>query len=119
QLFGPGPTGPHVVNVLLHVANTILLFVLLQRLTGAQWRSAVVAALFALHPLHVESVAWATERKDVLCAFFWMATLWCYARYAERPGVGRYLLVALGLTLALLAKPMAVTLPFVLLLLDY
>jgi len=94
------------------------LFAALKRMTGALWRSAFVAFLFALHPLHVESVAWIAERKDVLCAFFWCLTLWCYARYAQRPGVGRYLLVLLGFCCGLMAKPMIVTLPFVLLLLD-
>jgi Tfp pilus assembly protein PilF len=87
-------------------------------MTGALWRSALVAFLFALHPLHVESVAWIAERKDVLCAFFWFLTLWCYARYAQQPGLGRYLLVVLGFGCGLMAKPMIVTLPFVLLLLD-
>jgi len=81
SLFGPGPAGPHLVNVLFHVANTILLFILLRRLTSALWRSALVAALFALHPLHVESVAWLAERKDVLSAFFGLLTLLLYARY--------------------------------------
>ena len=91
----------------------------LQRATGTRWRSALVAFLFALHPLHVESVAWVAERKDVLSACFWFLTLWAYVRYTERPGWGRYLAVALSLCLGLMAKPMVVTLPFVLLLLDY
>ena len=90
-----------------------------QRATGTRWRSALAAFLFALHPLHVESVAWVAERKDVLSACFWFLTLWLYVRYAERPGTGRYLAVALGFCLGLMAKPMVVTLPFVLLLLDY
>jgi Tfp pilus assembly protein PilF len=109
----------HLTNVLLHAANAVLLFLVLGRLTGAVWRSAVVAALFALHPLHVESVAWVAERKDVLSTLFWMLTLVAYLGYVRRPGVGRYLLVALALALGLMAKPMLVTLPCVLLLLDY
>src|ERR1022692_3638822 len=83
QLFGLKAGGPHLVSVGFHIANTLLLFLLLRRMTGALWRSALVAALFALHPLHVESVAWASERKDVLSAFFFLLTLWAYARYAE------------------------------------
>jgi tetratricopeptide (TPR) repeat protein len=119
QLFGGQPAGFHLTNVVLHTANTLLLFGVLTRLTGAVWRSAVVAALFALHPLHVESVAWVSERKDVLSTLFWMLTLAAYVSYVRRPGVCRYLLVLLALGLGLLAKPMLVTLPFVLLLLDY
>ena len=83
QIYGLKPGGHHVTNLLLHLVNSLLLFGLLKRLTGALWRSALVAALFALHPLHVESVAWVSERKDVLSAFFFMLTLWAYARYAE------------------------------------
>jgi tetratricopeptide (TPR) repeat protein len=116
---GMNAGGYHLTNVLLHVANTLLLFLVLDRLTGAVWRSAVVAALFALHPLHVESVAWVSERKDVLSTLFWMLTLAAYGSYVRRPGVGRYLLVVLALGLGLLAKPMLVTLPCVLLLLDW
>lgn len=119
SLWHAHPGGYHLTNVLLHVANTVLLFAALQRMTGALWRSALVAALFGLHPLHVESVVWISERKDVLSTFFWMLALWLYAGYAARPGWGRYLLVALAFALGLLAKPMLVTLPFVLLLLDY
>ena len=119
-VFGPSSAfGYHLTNVLLHAANALLLFVALWRMTAAVWRSALVAALFALHPLHVESVAWLAERKDVLSTLFAMLTLIAYARYAEAPGVGRYLAVVLALALALMAKPMPVTLPFVLLLLDY
>ncbi len=84
QLFGVKPWWPHLVNVLLHAANTVLLFSLLKRMTGALWRSAAVAALFALHPLHVESVAWVSERKDVLSTLFWFLTTWAYVRYAEK-----------------------------------
>ena len=83
QLFGVQPWWPHLVNVLLHTANALLLFALLARMTGAVWRGAAVAALFAWHPLHVESVAWIAERKDVLSTFFWFLTIWAYLRYAE------------------------------------
>ncbi|MFL5341291.1 MAG: tetratricopeptide repeat protein [Gemmataceae bacterium] len=119
QLFGVNPRGYHFTNVLLHLANTLLLFVVLQRMTGATWRSAAVAAFFALHPAHVESVAWIPERKDVLSTLFWLLAMLAYTRYAERPSIGRYLLVALATALGLLAKQMLVTLPAVLLLLDY
>lgn len=118
QLFGLSPTAPHVMNLLLHACNTILLFVALRRMTGAVWRSLLVAALFGLHPLHVESVAWISERKDVLSTCFWMLALIAYTGYAREPTVRRYLLVALLFTLGLLSKPMVVSLPFVLLLLD-
>ena len=139
ELFGASPTGPHVVNVSIHVANSILLAALLSRLTGTWWRGVAVAALFALHPLRVESVAWVAERKDVLSAFFFLLTLWAYARYASpRGGSGvvgedgghdvplararhrwRWYGVSLGLfACALMSKPMVVTLPCVLLLLD-
>jgi tetratricopeptide (TPR) repeat protein len=119
SLWGSGPTGHHVMNLLLHMASAILLFAALRRMTGALWPSAVVAGLFAWHPLHVESVAWIAERKDVLSGVFWMLTLLLYAWYVERPSVWRYLAVAASLALGLLAKPMLVTLPCVLLLLDY
>lgn len=119
QLFGLDPGPQHLVNVLFHTINTVLLFLLLLRMTGAYWQSIFVAALFALHPLHVESVAWVAERKDVLSAFFWMVTLLLYARYAERPGRARYLLTLGAFALGLMAKPMLVTLPIILLLMDY
>ncbi|HJT76518.1 MAG TPA: tetratricopeptide repeat protein, partial [Gemmataceae bacterium] len=119
QLYGPGPFGFHLTNVLLHAANAALLFLALRALTGAVWRSVIVAAFFAVHPLHVESVAWVAERKDVLSTFFWMLTLWAYAAYAARPGWGRYLLTLAPFGLGLMAKPMLVTLPCVLLLLDW
>ncbi len=119
ELFGLNPLWHHLTSLLFHIANTLLLFWVLKRMTGAVWRSAFVAAVFALHPLHVESVAWVTERKDVLSGFFCMLTMAAYIRYAERPGIGRFLLVFLVLGLGLMAKPMLVTLPFVLLLLDY
>ncbi len=119
QLFGLNPQGHHLTNLFFHIANTLLLFVVLRRMSNALWQSAFVAALFALHPLHVESVAWVAERKDVLSAFFWMATMGAYCLYVERPGTGRYLIVLLLFVLGLMAKPMLVTLPFVLLLLDF
>jgi Tfp pilus assembly protein PilF len=118
EFFGLRSGWHHLINLLFHALASLLLFAALKRMTGALWRSALVAFLFALHPLHVESVAWISERKDVLCAFFWCLTLWCYARYAQKPGLGRYLLVLLGFGCGLMAKPMIVTLPFVLLLLD-
>jgi Flp pilus assembly protein TadD len=180
ELYGPKPAGHHVTNLVLHMANSVLVFLILQRMTGAQWRSAFVAALFALHPLHVESVAWVAERKDVLSTFFWAVTIWAYVRYAQttddrgqktedrgqrtedrgqtsdlrpptsdlrpptsdlrlptsdlrlptsdlRPPTsdlrpltsGSYWLAMLFFALGLLAKPMLVTLPFLLLLLDF
>ena len=119
QLYGLNPRGHHLTSVLLHVANAVLLFLVLNRMTGALWRSAFVAALFALHPLHVESVAWVSERKDVLSTFFWILTMWMYVRYVERQRLSRYILVLFSFALGLLAKPMLVTLPCVLLLLDY
>jgi Flp pilus assembly protein TadD len=119
QFFGLNPGWHHLMNVLFHAANTLLLFLVLKRMTAHVWRSAFVAALFALHPLHVESVAWLAERKDVLSTFFWMLTIWSYVRYVEGPSVKRYLMVLLFFILGLMAKPMVVTLPFVLLLLDY
>jgi tetratricopeptide (TPR) repeat protein len=119
QLFGANPAGFHITNLILHIANTLLLFMVLKKMTGALWQSAFVAALFALHPLHVESVAWVSERKDVLIAFFWLLTMWAYAQYVKKPGAARYLLVLFIFALGLMAKPMLVTLPFVFLLLDY
>ncbi len=119
QLYGMNPRGHHVSGLLLHVTNAILLFAVFRRMTGAVWPSAFVAAFFALHPLHVESVAWVAERKDVLSALFWMLSLWSYVRYVERPGPKRYLAVVAFFFLGLLSKPMVVSLPFVLLLLDY
>jgi protein O-mannosyl-transferase len=119
QVYGLRPLGHHITNVLLHAATCLLLFLAFQRMTKALWPAAFVAALFAVHPLHVESVAWAAERKDVLCAFFWMLTITAYIRYAGNRSIGRYLAVAASFAAALMSKPMAVTLPFVLLLLDY
>lgn len=119
QLFGLDSGLHHLTNLLFHVSATLLLFAFLNRATQARWPSAFVALIFALHPLHVESVAWIAERKDVLSAFFWALALWSYVRYAQRPERGRYLLVLLSFCMGLLAKPMIVTLPFVLLLLDF
>ncbi len=119
SLFGPKPGGLHLVNLALHVISTLLLFVVLMKMTRAVWASAFVAAVFALHPLHVESVTWIAERKDVLSTVFWMLTMLAYAYYVERPKVGRFALVVIAFTLGLMAKPMLVTVPFVLLLLDY
>ena len=118
-LFGLNPAGHHAVNVLLHAANAVLLFLLLQSATGFRWRSLMVAALFALHPINVESVAWAAERKNVLSMLFFLLALYAYGRYARRPGLGRYIAVAGFFVLSLLAKPQAITFPFLLLLWDY
>ena len=119
QLFGLNAGWHHLVNVFFHIINTILLFLIFNRMTRALWPSAFVAALFALHPLHVESVAWVAERKDVLSTFFWMLTMGAYVFYVEKPDTKKYLLTLLFFALGLMAKPMLVTLPFVLLLLDY
>jgi len=119
QIYGMNPGRHHMTNVLLHILNALLLFLVFKRMTGGIWQSGFVAALFALHPLHVESVAWVAERKDVLSTFFWMLTLWSYTRYVERSKFGSYLPVLLFFILGLMSKPMLVTLPFVLLLLDY
>ncbi len=113
------PAGFHAESLLWHAASAVLLFLLLRRLTGFVGRSFLVAGLFAVHPLHVESVAWAAERKDVLSVFLGIVTLWAYVRYVERPGWRHYLGVAAAFALSLLCKPMLMTLPFVLLLLDY
>ena len=119
QLFGLKPGRHHLVNLFFHVANTLLLFLIFRRMTNALWQSAFVAGLFALHPLHVESVAWVAERKDVLSTLFWMLTMGAYVYYVERPGYKRYFFVFVFFVLGLMSKPMLVTLPFVLLLLDY
>jgi tetratricopeptide (TPR) repeat protein len=120
QLYNLEPGGHHLTNVLLHAVAAVLLFLVLRRMTGALWPSAWVAAVFAIHPLRVESVAWVAERKDVLSGLFFMLTVWLYARYADRPASwGRYMLVMASFALGLMAKPMLVTLPLVLLLLDY
>jgi len=120
QLYGLSPGGHHLTNILLHTATAILLFLVLRRMTGAVWRSAFVAAVFAIHPLRVESVAWVAERKDVLSGVFFMLTIGAYVRYVRHPwSPARYGLVMLLFALGLMCKPMLVTLPFVLLLLDY
>jgi len=119
QLFGLNPAGHHLTNLLLHMANVLLLFGVLQQMTGAVWRSALVAALFALHPLNVESVAWVAERKNVLSTLFWLLTMAAYVGYVRKPNWGRYLGMMGIFMLGLMAKPMLVTLPCVLLLLDY
>ena len=118
QLFGLDAGMLHLTNLLFHVLSTLLVFALFRRMTGARWRSALVAALFALHPLHVESVAWIAERKDVLSGFFWFLAMLGYTHYVRRPSPGRYLLVAAPFCLGLMAKPVVVTLPLALLLLD-
>jgi tetratricopeptide (TPR) repeat protein len=119
QLFGSNPAGHHLTNLFFHIANTLLLFLVLKKMTESLWQSAFVAALFALHPLHVESVAWIAERKDVLSTFFWLLTMWAYVSYAKNPKLKWYLISLILFALGLMSKPMLVTLPFVLLLLDY
>ena len=119
QLFGLNPAGHHFTNLLFHLLATMLLFGFLFRMTGLLWPSTIVAALFALHPLHVESVAWAAERKDVLSAVFWFAASWAYVYYARFPSIKKYALVFFLFALGLMAKPMLVTLPIIFLLLDY
>ena len=119
EFYGLHAGGYHVTNLTLHILSTLLLFWLFHRMTGALWRSAFVAAFFALHPLHVESVAWVSERKDVLSAFFWMLTLCLYVFYTEKQSIKRYLLVVFSFVLALLSKPMVVTLPLIMILLDF
>jgi tetratricopeptide (TPR) repeat protein len=119
QVYGLKAGGHHLTNILLHTVSVLLLFLLLRRMTGSLWRSAFVAGLFAVHPLHVESVAWISERKDVLSGVFFMLTLAAYLHYVRRPSPGRYVAVAFLFACGLLSKPMLVTVPFVLLLLDY
>jgi len=119
ELFDLKPAGHHLTNLLLHIANALLLFYVLKDMTGAVWKSWLVAALFALHPLHVESVAWVAERKDVLSTLFWILTMIGYVRYVRRPTAGRYSATLILFLLGLMAKPMLITLPFVLLLLDW
>jgi len=120
QLYGLNPGGHHLTNVLIHTLTAILLFLVLRQMTGALWRSAFVAALFAIHPLRVESVAWVAERKDVLSALFFLLTIGAYVRYARAPWSGpRYGVVVVLFAVGLMCKPMLVTVPFVLLLLDY
>ena len=119
QLYGMHPKGHHLTSLFFHIANALLLFMVLHRMTGALWQSGFVAAMFAFHPLNVESVAWAAERKNVLSTLFWLLTMWAYIHYAAKPTIKRYGLVFLFFTLGLMSKAMLVTLPFVLLLMDY
>ena len=119
ELFGMRAGAHHMVSVVLHAMNTLVLFLLLRSMTGHIWRSACVAALFAIHPLHVESVAWIAERKDVLSTLFWLLATWAYVRYASTPTRPRFTLVVMLFALGLMSKPMVVTLPFTLLLLDW
>ncbi len=119
ELYGLNPMGHHWTSLQIHLINSILLFLVLKMMTGALWRSGFVAALFALHPLHVESVAWVAERKDVLSTFFWILSMWAYIRYVRKPDKRSYFLLIFFFILGLMAKPMLVTLPFVLLLLDF
>jgi Flp pilus assembly protein TadD len=119
ELYGLNPMGHRWTNLQIHIANSILLFLFFNWITGALWRSGLVAILFAVHPLHVESVAWIAERKDVLCAFFWIMSMWAYAGYVLHPNKKYYVLLIIFFVLGLMAKPMIVTLPFVLLLLDF
>ncbi len=119
QLYGLNAGGYHLTNLILHILSALLLFWLFNRMTGTIWRSAFVAAFFALHPLHVESVAWISERKDVLSVFFWMLTLCLYVYYTEKPVIKRYLPVVFFFACGLMSKPLVVTLPFIMILLDY
>jgi tetratricopeptide (TPR) repeat protein len=119
SLFGLKSGPMHLVNLAFHIANTLLLFIVFNRMTKRIWPSAFIAALFALHPLHVESVAWVAERKDVLSTLFWLLTMLTYVRYVEKPTAGRYIITLIVFSLGLMSKPMLVTLPFVLMLLDY
>jgi hypothetical protein len=119
QLWGLDNGAFHITNLILHIANTLLLLILFYKMTGSLWKSAFVAAIFALHPLHVESVAWVSERKDVLSTLFWLLTTLAYINYVKKPGFGRYVLVVIVFALGLTAKPMLITLPVILLLLDY
>jgi tetratricopeptide (TPR) repeat protein len=119
QLYGLNAKGHHLTSLFFHIANSLLLFLVLFRMTGAIWQSAFVASIFAFHPLNVDSVAWISERKNVLSTFFWLLTMWAYIRYAEKSTIKKYGLVLLFFALGLMSKSMLVTLPFVLLLLDY
>jgi len=119
ELYGLNAGGYHLTNLILHILSTLLLFWIFCRMTDEIWKSAFVAAFFALHPLHIESVAWISERKDVLSAFFWMLTLCLYVYYTEQPVLKRYLLVVFAFVLALLSKPMVITLPLILILMDF
>ena len=119
QLYGMKSGWHHFTNLLFHIANTLLLFFVFRKMTGSLWQSAFIAGAFALHPLHAESVAWVSERKDVLSTFFWMLTMWSYIWYVGHPTIYRYVLVVFFYAFGLMSKPMLVTLPFILLLLDF
>ncbi|RJP75752.1 MAG: tetratricopeptide repeat protein [Desulfobacteraceae bacterium] len=119
QVFGMNSGAHHFVNMMFHIMNSLLIFFLFRKMTSDYWQSCFIAVLFAVHPLHVESVAWVSERKDVLSTFWGLLTLWNYIRYVDHPGVYRYGLMVLFFSLGLMAKPMLVTLPFVFILLDY
>lgn len=119
DLFGLDAAGYHITNLFLHILNTLLLFIVLRRMTGEIWKGTVVAALFAVHPLNIESVVWIAERKNLLSTLFWILTIMAYVRYADKPGWKSYSVILVCFILGLMAKPMLVTLPFVLLLLDY
>ncbi len=119
KLFGINPAGHHLINLLIHALNVLFLFTLLRNITGKLWPSAFVAAVFAIHPFQVETVAWVTARKDLLCAFFGFLTLWFYVDFTKRPGILRYFAVVFSFLLCLLSKPSLVALPFILLLLDF
>ena len=119
QLYGSHPKGHHLTSLFLHIANALILFIVLSRMTGALWQSGFVAVIFALHPFNVESVAWVAQRTNVLSTFFWLLTMWTYIRYVEQPNIKRSGLMVLFFALGLMSKPMLVTLPFVLLLMDY
>jgi tetratricopeptide (TPR) repeat protein len=119
QFYGLNPLGHHLTNILFHIANVLLLFIVLFQMTGCIGKSCFVALLFAVHPLNVESVAWVAERKNVLSTFFWLLTMWAYVRYAKNKSAAKYLLALVFFSLGLMSKPMLVTLPFVLFMLDY
>jgi len=119
EIYGLNAGGHHITSMIIHIVNTLILFFALYRMTRKEWRSFIVAGLFAVHPLHVESVAWISERKDILSAFFFFLGLMFYSYYVEKPSIKRYILVMLSYLLGLLSKPMVITFPFVLLLLDY
>jgi tetratricopeptide (TPR) repeat protein len=119
ELFGMNPGAHHLTSLIVHLVNSMLLFIILKRLTGITWASGFAAALFAVHPINAESVAWVSERKNLLCTFFFMITIWAYVRWVEKPGFNRYLLITVFFIIGLMAKPMLVTLPFVLLLIDF
>ncbi len=119
RLFGLNPKGHHLTNLVFHIANSLLLFLVFARMTGAIWKSCVVASFFAFHPINIESVAWAAERKNLLSTFFWFLTMWTYIHYVQKRNLARYSMVFLFFALGLMSKAMLVTLPFILLLLDY